>query len=68
MSQCKHHSELLHQLILNNPEDPFVQILRHCPFLQAEMLKAGYMTPDELTPEETDRLKPFVDLEGLPHD
>lgn len=29
MSQPKHISEVLHQLILNNPDDPYAQILRH---------------------------------------
>ena len=44
MSQPKHISEVLHQLVLNNPNDPYAQILRHCPFMQIELLKEGYMT------------------------
>ena len=41
MSQPKHISEVMHQLVLNNPNDPYAQILRRCPFFQAEMLKKG---------------------------
>ena len=29
MSQPKHISEVMHQLILNNPDDPYAQILRN---------------------------------------
>ena len=68
MSQPKHISEVLHQLVLNNPEDPYAQILRHCPFIQIEMMKAGYMSLDDLTDEEVDRLSDFIDLEDLPND
>lgn len=59
-----HISEVMHQLVLNNPDDPFAQILRHCPFIQAEMLRKGYMSLDDLTDEEIDRLI-NCDLEGL---
>lgn len=68
MSQPKHISEVLHQLVLNNPNDPYAQILRHCPFMQIELLKEGYMTLDELTPEEKERLSHYIDLEDLPND
>lgn len=68
MSQPKHISEVLHQLVLNNPDDPYAQILRHCPFIQIEMLQAGYMSLDDLTDEEIDRLGDFIDLEDLPND
>lgn len=64
MSQPKHISEVMHQLVLNNPNDPYAQILRRCPFFQAEMLKKGYMSLDDLTPEELDRLV-NCDLEGF---
>lgn len=33
MSQPQHISEVMHQLVLNNPNDPWAQILRHCPFI-----------------------------------
>lgn len=56
MSQPKHISEVMHQLVLNNPNDPYAQILRHCPFFQVEMLKRGYMSLDDLTDDELDRL------------
>ena len=64
MSQPQHISEVMHQLVLNNPDDPWAQILRHCPFIQAEMLKKGYMSFNDLTDEEIDRLV-VCDLEGL---
>ncbi len=64
MSQPKHISEVMHQLVLNNPDDPLAQILRHCPFIQAEMLKKGYMSLDDLTDDELDRLINW-DLEDL---
>ena len=64
MSQPQHISEVMHQLVLNNPDDPWAQILRHCPFIQAEMLKKGYMSFYDLTDEEIDRLV-VCDLEGL---
>ena len=68
MSQPKHISEVLHQLVLNNQDDPYAQILRHCPFMQMQMIKDGYMSLDDLTDEEIDRLGDFIDLEDLPHD
>jgi len=64
MSQPMHISEVMHQLVLNNPNDPFAQILRHCPFIQIEMLKKGYMSLDDLTDDEIDRLIE-LDTEGL---
>ena len=64
MSKPKHISEVMHQLVLNNPDDPFAQILRHCPFIQAEMLRKGYLSLDDLTDEEIDRLI-TCDLESL---
>lgn len=64
MSQPKHISEVMHQLVLNNPNDPYAQILRHCPFFQVEMLKRGYMSLDDLTDAELDRLVE-CDLYGL---
>ena len=68
MKQPQHISEVLHQLVLNNPDDPYAQILRHCPFIQIEMLQTGYMSLDDLTDEEIDRLGDFIDLEDLPND
>lgn len=64
MSQPKHISKVMHQLVLNNPNDPYAQILRHCPFFQVEMLKRGYMSLDDLTDDELDRLVE-CDLYGL---
>ena len=56
MSQPQHISEVMHQLVLNNPNDPWAQILRQCSFIQLAMLKKGYMSLDDLTDEEIDRL------------
>ena len=56
MSQPQHISKVMHQLVLNNPNDPWAQILRQCPFIQLAMLKKGYMSLDDLTDEEIDRL------------
>ncbi|MDO5320997.1 MAG: hypothetical protein Q4F39_01235 [Bacteroidia bacterium] len=64
MSQPMHISEVMHQLVLNNPNDPWAQVLRHCPFIQIEMLKKGYMSFDDLTDEEIDRLI-ALDLEDF---
>ena len=61
-------SEVLHQLILNNPEDALAQLLRHCPCIQILMLQEGYMTPDELSQEEKDRLSTIINLEDLHYD
>jgi hypothetical protein len=68
MSQPLHISEVIHQLVLNNPDDPWAKLLRGCPFIQIALLKEGYMTLDELSPEEIERLKNHIDLEDLPHD
>ena len=56
MSKPLHISEVMHQLVLNTPDDPFAQILRHCSFIQAEMLRKSYMSLDDLSDEEIDRL------------
>ena len=69
MSSPKHISEVMHQLVLNNPNDPLAQILRNCPFIQIEMLKKGYISLDDLTDEEIDRLIAYdfadIDIEEL---
>ena len=69
MREPKHISEVMHQLVLNNPNDPFAQILRHCPFIQIEMLKKGYISLDDLTDEEIDHLIAYdfadIDIEEL---
>ena len=64
MSQPMHISEVMHQLVLNNPNDPWAQVLRHCPFVQIEMIKKGYMSLDDLSDEELDRLI-ALDLEDF---
>ena len=56
MREPKHISEVMHQLVLNNPNDPLAQILRHCPFIQVQMLKQGYTTLDDLTDDEIYKL------------
>lgn len=64
MKEPMHISEVMHQLVLNEPQDPMAQALRRCPFIQVEMLRKGYMSLDDLTDEEIDRLI-ALDLEGL---
>ena len=61
-------SELMHRLILNDPRDAYAQLLRHCPFVQIVMLQQGYMTPDELTPDERNRIGRIINLEDLHYD
>lgn len=69
MSQPKHISEIMHQIVLNNPSDPFAQILRHCPFIMAEMIRKGYISLDDLSDEEIERLMDAeledIDIETL---
>ena len=69
MREPKHISEVIHQLVLNNPNDTFAQILRHCPFIQIEMLRQGYISLNDLTDEEIDRLIEYdlkdIDIEEL---
>ena len=43
MSQPMHISEVIHQLVLNNPDDPWAKLLRGCPFIQIALLKEGYI-------------------------
>lgn len=47
--QSMENSEIIHQIVLGDPNDTYVQLFRHCPFIQTELLKKGYLTPDELT-------------------
>ena len=69
MKEPKHISEVMHQLVLNNPNDPLAQILRHGPFIQIQMLKQGYISLDDLTDDEIDRLVAYdladIDIEEL---
>ncbi len=64
MKQPQIISEVMHQLVLNSPKDPYAQILRRCPFIQADMLRKGYMFLDDLTDEEIDRII-TLDLEDF---
>lgn len=69
MREPKHISEVMHQLVQNNLNDPLAQILRHCPFIQIQMLKQGYISLDDLTDEEIDRLIAYdfadIDIDEL---
>ena len=42
--------------IASNPEDDFGKLLRHCPFIQKELMARGLMSFDDLSDEECDRL------------
>ena len=64
MKKPMHISEVMHQLVLNNPDDPWAQIIRHCPFFQIEMLKRGYLSFDDMSDDEIDRLT-NCDLYGI---
>lgn len=68
MSDPRHISEIMHRLALND-HDPYVQLLRHCPFIQAEMLRKGYISLDDLTDDEINRLIEWdsenIDIETL---
>lgn len=64
MKNPMHISEVMHQLVLNNPDDPWAQIIRHCPFFQIEMLKRGYISFDDMSGDEIDRLT-NCDLYGI---
>lgn len=59
MSNPKHISEVMHQLLLDNPNDKYAQLLKHCPFMQIMMLKEGYISLDDLTDEQIDKLIAF---------
>ena len=69
MNDPKHISEVMHQLVLNNPNDTFALILRHCPFIQIEMLRQGYISLNDLANEEIDNLIEYdlkdIDIEEL---
>ena len=52
------------QLVPYTPDYPSAKVCRHCPFIQIAMLKKGYMSLDDLTDEEIDRLIQY-DLESL---
>lgn len=65
MSQPQHISEIMHQLVLNNPEDPYAQMLRRCPCIQIGMLSKGYMSLDELSDEEISTLMDIVEPEVM---
>lgn len=69
MSEPRHISEIMHRLALNDHNDPYAQLLRHCPFIQAEMLRKGYISLDDLTDDEINRLIEWdsenIDIETL---
>ena len=56
MSEPKHISEIMLRLALSDHNDPYAQLLRHCQFIQAEMLRKGYISLDDLTDDEISRL------------
>ena len=68
MSDPRHISEIMLRLALND-HDPYAQLLRHCPFIQAEMLRKGYISLDDLTDDEINRLIEWdsenIDIETL---
>lgn len=55
MAEVKSMKELM-VAIAANPNDEWGQVLRKCPFMQAELMRRGLMSFNDLTDEECDRL------------
>lgn len=55
MSKPQHISEVIIK-IASNPNDDFGKVLRHCPFIQKELLSRGLISLDDLSDEQIDTL------------
>lgn len=55
MSKPQHISEVIIK-IASNPNDDFGKVLRHCPFIQKELLSRGLISLDDLSEEQIDTL------------
>ncbi len=55
MKQPQHISELIIQLAADKNQD-ISKVLRQCPFIQAELLKRGVISLDDLTDEQINTL------------
>lgn len=55
MSKPEHISEIMVRIAANKNDD-FGNILRKCPFMQAELIKRGIISFNDLTDDEIDTL------------
>lgn len=55
MSKPQHISEVIIK-IASNPNDDFGKVLRHCPFIQKELLSRGLISLDDLSDDQIDTL------------
>lgn len=55
MSKPQHISEVIIK-IASNPNDDFGKVLRHCPFIQKELLSRGLISLDDLSDNQIDTL------------
>lgn len=55
MSKPQHISEVIIK-ITSNPNDDFGKVLRHCPFIQKELLSRGLISLDDLSDDQIDTL------------
>lgn len=55
MSKPQHISEVIIK-IASNPNDDFGKVIRHCPFIQKELLSRGLISLDDLTDDQIDTL------------
>lgn len=66
MSKPEHISEIMVR-IASNKNDDFGKVLRKCPFMQAELIRRGIISLDDLTDEEIETLIEWdVSENGLP--
>ena len=62
MSEPKHISEVIIK-IASDPKDDFGKVLRHCPFIQQELLKRKIISLEDLSDEEIENLSERAFLE-----
>lgn len=55
MSKPQHISEVIIK-IASNPNDDFGKVIRHCPFIQKELLSRGLISLDDLSDDQIDTL------------
>lgn len=55
MSKPQHISEVIIK-IASNPNDDLGKVLRHCPFIQKELLSRGLISLDDLSDDQIDTL------------
>jgi hypothetical protein len=66
MSKPEHISQILVRIAADKKDD-FGKVLRRCPFMQAELIRRGIISLDDLTDEEIETLIEWdVSENGLP--